>query len=425
MRTVELTPPEARRHLPEVTPPRAVPYLPATTSPVSTPPPRGPLPATPAMKTPRPPGAWGTPPVRGPVTPAPAPAPVPSAGLPRTPVVDIPDLVGLPTPRPPGAWRTPAPAAKPSTPVAPPTVGTVGGPTPRPPGAWYTPTVTRGSTVPFRFSALRNEVRPDDTMSSTSSLHESIGDVSIHRLRSPKRTSPSKTSPGNNNFLSAPIFGSPKRSPSWSLLSRPAYPPPSMPLPVTPTKSQQSHLHDDDGDGVDPDMSWTTRLKRAVMSPVRRPPPSTAFSNAQSALEAASRASAQARSRVEAAQRAWASALASVPADPEPRAQPVKVVEVARRGYSWGVFMLWAVLELFLLWCVFRITLDYATSSRLLAAIDPFHPQLGSYALGIPMPTALEAFATRRAAPANLFDILDSLGLGLGGATAQRWAPPS
>ncbi|RSH86859.1 uncharacterized protein EHS24_005137 [Apiotrichum porosum] len=415
MQTIELSPP--KEPLREMAAPSQGTNL-TSTSAVSTP---VRAPAPPAPKTPRLPGAWGTP------LPPRAPVAKPTPETPRTPaVVPTPDLVGMPTPKPPGAWRTPAPApatASPVTPVAPSTVGPVG-PTPRPPGSWYTPTAHHRGTVPFKFSGLRNEVHPDDSMSSAGSLHDSIGDVSIHRLRpSPKRspvrqntTSP-KTSPG----VLAPVYRSPKRSPRWSPLSRPTFPVPPSPLPTTPTKSSQSQDVD-----FDPDMSWTTRLKRAVMSPVKRPPPSTAFTDAQSALDAASLASAQARSRVEAAQRAWASALAAVPADPQPQPMaPRVVVEVARKGYSWGVFMFWAVLELLLLWGVFRVTLDYATSTRLLAAIDPFHPQLGSYALGIPLPAALEAFATRRAGPANLFDLLDSLGLGLGLGSPPHWAPPS
>jgi len=88
------------------------------------------------------------------------------------------------------------------------------------------------------------------------------------------------------------------------------------------------------------------------MSPIRRPPPSTALAEAQQALETASKASAAARSRVEEAQRAWLDALAAVP---EQQAhEPPRVVAVARKGFTWGVFFFWLTVELVLAWVVFR-----------------------------------------------------------------------
>lgn len=310
------------------------------------------LPATPhhlkGMATPRPPGAWGT------------PIPKASNAAPSTPKAEPSptDLAGVPTPHPPGAWRNQsAPASgPPSTPGNVTASGTVSSlPTPRPPGSWYTPNAYQRS-VPARFSSLRNEVHFDSSVSSNGSS----ADVSIHRLRtSPKRspqnqpdvpktaTRPDPLSPtiDRGPKLLAPVIRSPKRSSAWSPSSPRRV---SSPAPSTPTRSAARAADD----SFDPDTSWAARIQRIVMSPVRRPPPSTALVDAQHALDEASRASTAARTRVEDAQRAWLEALAAVP--PEMATSTTVVTQVARKGYSWGVFVAWALLEVVLLWGVFR-----------------------------------------------------------------------
>lgn len=71
------------------------------------------------------------------------------------------------------------------------------------------------------------------------------------------------------------------------------------------------------------------------------------------------------------------------------------------------------------------VTIEYATSSSFLAR-DPFGPYAPSYAVGVRLPASLEAFGKHPRASANLFDLLDALGLGLGlGAPTRQWTPPT
>lgn len=332
------------------------------------------------LRTPKPPGAWvspardarDVPPISGlpPSTPLPPPPVTPgqSATAPQTP--------GLPTPKPPGAWYSPGTPQGPAQGQGPPTPApptpTQGLPTPRPPGAWFSPGQAQGqgrygAHVPARMSRLRNEVRLDESVSSTGST----SDVSVHRIRlSPKRSQKGKgkekadtasTSEGGMNGSAVPQMP-PRRADTLSDLDTP-------PKRTSPTASPSRQTKPEPEEGAKPDepdldepadgdTSWTARLKRAVLTPIAGSPTKATrakLAEAQNALDSATRASANARSRVLAAQDAWRAAIASAPPTPTP-APEVKetTAEVAVRTARWGFWVGWAVLELFLLWGVFR-----------------------------------------------------------------------
>jgi hypothetical protein len=181
----------------------------------------------------------------------------------------------------------------------------------------------------------------------------------------------------------------------------------------------------------DGDTSWTARIKRAFTpgpatpsTPVTpRTASRTRLAEAQDALDTASRASAKARSRVLAAQDAWRAAIATKSA-PEPEPQPVPEPELPEPARPWALWLLYLVIEAVVLWGVFRVTLEYATSGSFLARSDPFGPFAPGYAVGVRLPSSLEAFGKHPPRSANVFDLLDALGLGLGGALRQ-WVPPT
>ncbi|BEJ12026.1 hypothetical protein CspHIS471_0204860 [Cutaneotrichosporon sp. HIS471] len=365
-------------------------------------------------RTPRPPGAWGT--------------PLPPPGLPPSTPLPAPPISGLPAPSQQGLLATP-PRAGPATP---------GLPTPRPPGAWFSP----ARYIPPRMSRLRNEVRLDDSASSTGS------EVSVHRLAfSPKRRRTGAASPNPARVLLPTAQVPPaaaeqvitpeakaegvktKPEPSEPATPRPhtRSPATSPPGPVEPrTPHPPGAMPKDEPE--DGDTSWTARIKRAFTpgptSPSTPVTPRTAsrtrLAEAQDALDTASRASAKARSRVSAAQDAWRAAIATKSApEPEPEPEPLPIPQRRR-----GIWLLWVTIELLMLWAVFRVTLEYATSYSFLARSDPFGPFAPSYAVGVRLPAALEAFGKHPPRGVSLFDLLDALGLGLGG-TIRQWAPPT
>lgn len=417
--------------------------------------------ATPGQPTPHAPGSWQ-------FTPAgkrPAMLPPPSTPLPQPGAASATAATpGLPTPRPPGAWQTPfskapAPSLPPGTPAPGPYANTA---TPRAPGAWYTP------GIPARSSALRNEIRPDDSLSassitstttSMSNIHFSLkGDVSVHRLRSPRRPkaasqqlrSPASPAPSKLSIATKPA--SPEESklreeirPSESSPVKAASPAsPTTPVKAAPTKATSPPNGDDSSpfdvssdqiDGpADADTSWIARLKRAALTPRKpRDQQPRNLSDAQSALDAATKRSADTKSRVLSAQEAWLAALASAkdvpeppkPAPLEPAAppspRPVKAVATAaRQGGRYGLWIALVVVELVLLWAVFRITIDYAQSSHFLGLLDPYKPKLSDYALDSKIPAHLDPFIVQHPKPTNLFDLLDRLGFNLG---RQQFAP--
>ncbi|GMK53927.1 hypothetical protein CspeluHIS016_0105130 [Cutaneotrichosporon spelunceum] len=382
-------------------------------------------PAT-STRTPRPPGAWGT--------------PLPPQGVPPTTPLPAPPVSSLPAASQQGMFATP-PSAVPATP---------GLPTPRPPGAWFSP----GRYVPPRMSRLRNEVRLDESASSTGS------EMSVHRLAfSPKRRRTGAASSKSAHVL-LPAMQAPPAGAEQSAkpgteeaeaetkpeTGEPAVPgEPSTPRPQTrspATSPPAVELRTPHPPGAMPkdepedgDTSWTARIKRAFTpanpsTPVTpRTASRTRLAEAQDALDTASRASAKARSRVSAAQDAWRAAVASkstVPepepapapeAKPEPKPEP-EPEQPERRRVVW---LLWAVVEMLVLWAVFRVTLEYTASPSFLARRDPLGP-FGGYAVGVRLPAALEAFGKHPHRSANVFDLLHALGLGLEG-TMRRWVP--
>jgi hypothetical protein len=153
------------------------------------------------------------------------------------------------------------------------------------------------------------------------------------------------------------------------------------------------------------------------------PRPSTALADAQLALDSAARTSALAAERVEQTQRKWLDALAALQAQSSMRAGAA--VGVVRRGWGWGTWAWWVVVEMLLMWGVFRymllrhsvlreslivrVTLDYAASYP---ALDPFHPStVDPYAISIPLPSAVSAFVIPHRGSANFFDLVASSGL--------------
>ncbi|CAK9781189.1 hypothetical protein CC85DRAFT_314124 [Cutaneotrichosporon oleaginosum] len=381
------------------------------------------------VRTPRPPGAWGTP--------LPPPGLPPSMPLPAPPINGPP---GPPNAAPPAVFQTP------------------GLPTPRAPGAWYSP----ARFAPARMSRLRNEVLLDDSQSSTAS-----SEVSVHRMSfSPKRrrkfgsprtprpllpetpvaaklerpileedagseVNPSADQEPTNPKLPSPEVATPNaRSPGINPQSTPQVAEPRTPHPPGAMPKDEPE---------DGDTSWTARIKR-VFTPGPTTPlmPSTPMTprtasrtrlaEAQDALDTASRASEKARSRVSAAQNAWRAAVATRSApDPEPEPMPKPEPKPEPKALApaprpWTLWLLYLCVELLVLWAVFRVTLEYASSSAFMARSDPFGPFAPGYAVGVRLPASLAAFEKHAPPSANVFDLLDALGLGMG---ALRWAPPT
>lgn len=377
------------------------------------------------LRTPKPPGGWSTPwsqrdvpPISGLPPSTPLPAPPAQAQTP-----------GLPTPKPPGAWASTPAALPPSTPLpAPPqaAVAQTPGLTPRPPGAYVSQGRAYAAHVPARTSRLRNEVRLDESTSSNGS------DISVHRLRiSPKRRkgkekAEEKGLPNDSAAAQTPQAGT--SHPQDEFVEVPLTSPPPQGVVKNEPKDEPeaAEAGAEDDEPADADTSWTARLSRLVapMTPLSPTKSRSRLAEAQNALDTASKASAKARSRVLKAQDAWRAAIATTPPEPAPAPKPAEpaVVSSAKRGL-WAA---WIVLELVLLWVVFRVTLEYASSSTFLSRSDPFGPFAPSYAVGVRLPASLEAFGRHSRASANIFDILDALGLGLElGAPPRRWTPPS
>ncbi|KAL1411362.1 hypothetical protein Q8F55_002316 [Vanrija albida] len=179
---------------------------------------------------------------------------------------------------------------------------------------------------------------------------------------------------------------------------------------------------------ADADTSWIARLKLAVLTPKKpRDERPQNLSDAQLALDAASKASADAQSRVRATQQAWLAefakpkgpvespkpAPAETAAPPSPRPAEAQA-SVARKGGRWGLWVVALVAEVIMLWAVFRITIDYAFSTHFLGLLDPYKPKLSDYALDSKIPAHLDPFIIQHPKPTNLFDLLDWFGWGLG-----------
>ncbi|KAK8864695.1 hypothetical protein IAR55_001947 [Kwoniella newhampshirensis] len=211
-------------------------------------------------------------------------------------------------------------------------------PTPKPPGAWQS--TPRGKV---RFSPLRKEARYEDSFQD-----EGGEGVSILRMRvSPKKVG----------------------------------------LPMTQDKGEgrnepkpQSH---------EADTSWTGKLSRSftkLPSPVPIPRPSATYNQASSSLSEASSNTLLAQRRLESTQKQWLEALSAISAhDLSPISDPIlreSISKAVRKSWGWGSWAWWVVLEMLVLWGVFRVTLDYANSVGYMTGMDPFHPLARPLGLG-------------------------------------------
>ncbi|WVN87731.1 uncharacterized protein L203_102926 [Cryptococcus depauperatus CBS 7841] len=247
----------------------------------------------------------------------------------------VPSFNSMITPKPPGAWkahmntsmmslqhsRSPLTQAK-----GPEHAGWVRtGATPKPPGAW-TPVHSQGaeSGQKVRFSPLRYEAGTPSSKrlkGGGSEEEEKEGDVSILRL---------KVSP---------------RQPR--------------------VKTQ------------DPDASWTSKLRESlcrISIPIR----STTYTKYQSQIEKAQLEREATGKRLRVAQSTLLSSLSTTPSTPLlPEATHTLAHSASAslaRGWRWTRWLWWLSLEIFLLWGVFRMTLEYAQSGMYKSWIDPFGP---------------------------------------------------
>ncbi|KAK4684929.1 hypothetical protein P7C73_g5231, partial [Tremellales sp. Uapishka_1] len=235
-----------------------------------------------------------------------------------------------------------------STPTRPNT--TISGNTPKPPGGWaFTPA---GAKSKVRFTPSPSKLKANESVEST------IGDVSIHRLR----LSPAKVKP------------------------------------IPPIKEEVVE--------AEADTSWSGKLSVLKKSLSRKPrpipPPSTTLLAAQTALHSAAQATDIARRNVEQTQRQWLEALS----------HSEKVGLVVRQSAGWSRWAWWISMEILLVWGVFRVTIDYASSSANLSLLDPLNfPFQSSTAMSIPMNSAITAFGIDRKVSMNFFDLLESMDL--------------
>ncbi|WRT66680.1 uncharacterized protein IL334_003640 [Kwoniella shivajii] len=247
-------------------------------------------------------------------------------------------------------------------------------PTPKPPGAWQS---TPRNKVRFNPSPLsRSPIKPDTP---------SQEGVSVHRLRV-----------------------SPRRSPKAK-------------------DNDKEKSKDDIGDS-----SFLGRLAGSISSPLKRsklaipiPPRSTTFTLHSSSLEKARSITLAAEQNLMMSQKQWLEALAAINA----ATASGSVGDVVKKGWGWSTWLLWALVEVLVIWSVFRVTIDYATSLNHLSTLDPFHPLSlpfrqstsssfttwghGPFGLSnpinlnIPIPSALQSLVGH-GRNANFFDLVES-----------------
>ncbi|WVW84265.1 hypothetical protein I302_106295 [Kwoniella bestiolae CBS 10118] len=248
-------------------------------------------------------------------------------------------------------------------------------PTPKPPGAWQStpkPKVRFNPSPLSRYSPTRPETPSREGV-------EGEEGVSIHRLRV-----------------------SPRRSPK--------------------SKIKEKEV-EEVGNG-----SFLGRLAGNLSSPLKRsrlsiPPRSTTFSLHTPSLEQAKSATTLAEQNLLITQKQWLEALSAI------NAAASTSGNVVRKGWGWGTWVLWGMVEVLILWSVFRMTIDYATSLNHISTLDPFHPlslpfrqtstgastwsngPLGSISLEIPIPSALQTLVGRGGGNANFFDLIESWGV--------------
>lgn len=437
------TPPHATINLPSTSPPTTPPRTPAPPAPSEPQSPLQPL-ATPtqqesnsSIRTPHPPGWF-------PATPlAPSGASGSSAEQFSTPAqASKPAEPGsaMRTPHPPGWFN---PAAGPSTPgakfFATPApkekekqevrgVGVGAGfttplqpqqpyfSTPKPPGGW--------SWTPAAGSRLRNEITLDSSQSSAESSFERslLGNGDVHRLKlSPRRkagspkTSPSSSMKADESFEDVSLTTPKKGSQAWPPADQTPDRTPKAGDPPTPLSERllnNSHAEESfmDDSFLQADTSVMARV-RSFLSPSK----DADLRRAREQLEAARTQTQASRREIEDAQKAWLAALASVPAPSAANAatstESATAVEAEktpgkwqRNEWPWAYWAVIALVEIGIMWAVFRVTVDWVDAERART----------SSALVRRLPAGLGVFR-RNTRSSNLFDLLELLGL--------RWAP--
>lgn len=342
-----------------------------------------------AMRTPHPPGWFN--PTAGPSTPGAKffVTPAPKEKQPQQEVRGVGVGAGFTTPLQP---QQPYPLA-----------------TPKPPGAW--------GWTPAAGSRLRNEITLDSSQSSAESSFERsiLGNGDVHRLRlSPKRkpgspksspsTSPKQTrSEGNDDSFADISLTTPKKGSG-------AWPPADPPTPLSERLLNQSIAEESfmDDSFLQADTSVMAHV-RSFLSPSK----DADLRSAREKLEAATARTQASRKEIEDAQKAWLAALSALPA-PSTSANAgtststTTVVEVEkpakREQWPWIYWVVIALVEIGVMWAVFRVTVDWVDAER----------SRTSSALVRRLPAGLGVFR-RNARSSNLFDILELLGL--------RWAP--
>ncbi|WWC88995.1 uncharacterized protein L201_003912 [Kwoniella dendrophila CBS 6074] len=260
-------------------------------------------------------------------------------------------------------------------------------PTPKPPGAWQS---TPKGKVRFIPSPLGKSSPIKPELNSFTQIEEE--GVSIHRLRV-----------------------SPRRSPKSKV---------------------QSKTKDEEEVG---NSSFLGRLAESISSPLKRsrisiPPKSTTFTSQKPSLEHAKSATIAAEQKLILTQAQWLEALSAINAAAN-AASPsnVNVTNAVKKGWSWSTWLLWALVEIVVIWSVFRVTIDYATSLTHISTLDPSHPLAlpfrqatssqtwgtnGPFGLknplnlNIPIPSALQTLVgTTTNSHSNFFDLIESWGL--------------
>ncbi|WVQ67409.1 uncharacterized protein L199_005605 [Kwoniella botswanensis] len=253
-------------------------------------------------------------------------------------------------------------------------------PTPKPPGAWKS---TPKAKVRFSPSPLsqHSPVRPD-----TPSRDENVEGVSMHRLKV-----------------------SPRRSAKTKIISN------------------EQEEDQEVGNG-----SFLERLKGSLSSPLKKaktqipiPPKSTTFTLSTQSLQHAKSSTIAAEQNLLITQKQWLEALSAINAAANTSST------VVRRGWGWSTWVLWGLVEFLVLWSVFRVTIDYATSLTHISTLDPFHPlslpfrqsttststwsngPFGSMSLELPIPSALQTLVGGNGGygNANFFDLMESWGV--------------
>lgn len=312
-----------------------------------------------------------------------------------------PRVQPIPVPEPVPVRLTPSTPPKPSASTHNPTTPLAQAKTPRPPGAWLSASKPHSHGRSLSLSPLRQAHTPPRSDQGSSQ------DISIHRLK----LSPSAKSSG------------PRARP------------------------EDEHAGD---------TSFTQRLVASILSPrkSRIPAPSRTLAEARSDLQRAAQKTETARRQVEQSQLAWLDALS---------ASGTLASDVMRTSWTWGRWVWWITLEMMLLWGVFRyvpfcissgqsldshlpsegghtlthersVTLEYTSLTSPFSFLDP--TSAPSFALAVPVPTALSAFvipSDHRRSGANFFDLLeqaelwrylDKLGVGVGGMERARLRVP-